>query len=140
LSSAAAQATSTTTAALFDFDLHPNFTVLEIDGVPVVAADLTTGEALLDIFEVRIPAIKRITENQAAEIVLLKENVHTATSALALSESATADALVSRDAWREAAKISETSLFEDIFFAKELWFVAGLGLGVGITAWLVGGN
>jgi hypothetical protein len=127
---ALAQTSSSSTAdSLFGFELQLNFKPTSVGGQAMVATDLKTAEALVEVFERRIPAAKRLIENQGKEIDLLKENVRTATRALSLAESAVTDAEESRDAWKQAAKTQETSLLEDILFSKELWFLGGLAAG-----------
>lgn len=103
-----------------------------------VAFPTREAEALLDIFEKRIPNMKRLIEQQDALIGIQDDQIAVLERSLVLTSSNAADALMIAEKWKEAAQAqAESNFWDDLFESPYFWSVAlvvGAAGGAGIYA------
>ena len=128
----AATASATTAPSLFGWgiELHPKGFVH--DGTVYVGFPSTETEALLYVLEKQIPLMKGIIKGHETLDTLKDTQIKTATTSLAMSEGITEQAFRIADAWKEAAKTPDMSLWDAIFDSNVTWFGLGVALTVGI--------
>jgi hypothetical protein len=119
---------------LFDLGVRLEFKAIEIDGSTYYATTPDVAEAILDVFEHRVPALQRLVALREAEVRLLMRQVETATRGIAVAEAALAGAEEAHAACRDREKAGQPSLVERIFLAKELWLAFGIIVGIAGTA------
>lgn len=118
----------------FEMDLHPAVFFKNTDREHVGFPTLEV-EALLNVFEERIPTMKSLMKAQDSLINTQDDQIGVLAETASVSQSMTRDALHLADVWKEAAKAQAVSNFwDDLFNNKFIWIGIGALAGAGIYA------
>lgn len=127
-SSAIAQETPPSTKSLFGFELQLDrvATWKDAHGVEYVGWPKADAEAILNVFEKRIPLLLKINEDceKLEKLDDAREAIYTSAKA-ALNDRSEAERAI-KEVWKEAALQIAPSFLERIFTSWELWFILGL--------------
>lgn len=131
--------TATSTASLFNFNisLERATALVGPGGVEYIGFPAAEAEAMLEVFEHRIPLMKSVIARQETLSSLLTKQVRIHEAMLVESSSVAAGWKELAGVWKTAAEAGEPSWYERIFLSKELWLIMGVVGGAALTKLII---